>query len=314
VSLPTQNDLHPVDPILTNLVHGYMNAQEDFVATRALAPVAVTEKSGTFFKFDKKYWFTDEMEERAPGAPYARSGFGVSTDTYATSQWALAKPIADEDRASSQLPMDLETASVEWLGAKALIRKERMFAAEFMATGKWATDNTTATDWDDSTSDPVADIQLARRTVRQSTTKNPNTMVIGEIVKDALLIHPDIIDRIKATQAATAANIMTALAAIVEMQQILVGGALWNSANEALTEVMAPIIDDDALLMYVDGAAGVFKPTSAKLFHWAPGGGMGGVRPKFRDEENDADLLKYKMQIVMKMVANDLGYFFSDIV
>jgi hypothetical protein len=311
---PTQNDLHPVDPILTGLLHGYMNDQADFVADRALVPVPVTSKSGTYFKFDKKYWFSDEMVPRAPGAPYARTGYGVSTDTYKTEQWALAHPIADEDRAASQLPLDLETAGVEFLGAKGLIRKERMFAAAFMATGKWATDNTTATDWDDTSSDPVTDMQTARRTVRQSTGKNPNVAVMGEIVKDALLTHPDIIDRIKYTQAATAATVMAALAAIFEVSQILVAGSLYNSANEAATEVMAPIIDDDCLVFYRDASAGIFKPTAAKMFHWAPGGGLGGIRPLFRDGENDADLLKYKMQIAMEMVANDLGYFFSDIV
>lgn len=314
MSQPTINDLTAVDPVLTNFALGYMQAETRFVAERVSVPTAVANMTGTYYVFDKKYWFADEFKQRAPGAPYAQADFGLSTATYEALQYALSKAIADEERAASQVPLDLEQAAIRFLAQLAMIRKERLFAAAAMTTGKWATDNTTATDWDDySAGDPVTDILTAKRTVSQATGYVPNTAVMGEVVADALAVHPDLIDRIKYTQAATAQSIDAALGAILGVTPH-VGRAIYNSANEYTTMTGAAIIDDDCLIAYVDPGAGVFGATAMKRFHWAPGGGLGGVRPVFRDDKNDGDLIKFKMQFTDKIVASDLGYFFSDIV
>jgi hypothetical protein len=315
MSQPTINDVTAVDPVLTNFALGYMQGDARFVAERVSTPVPVSDVSGTYYVFDKKYWFADEFKQRAPGSPYAEADFGLSTATYDALQWALSKSVADETRAANQAPLDLEQAAIRFLSGLAMIRKERLFAAAAMATSVWATDNTTATDWDDySAGDPVSDFLTAKRTISQSTGQTPNTMVMGEIVADALQLHPDLIDRIKYTQAATAMSIDNALASIFGVSNFLVGKAIYNSANEYTTMTGAGIIDDDCLVCYVDPGAGVFGATAMKRFHWAPGGGLGGVRPLFRDEANDRDKVKFKMQFVDKVVATDLGYFFSDIV
>ena len=153
---PTLSDITAVDPVLTNMLVGYKQDADRFIAARLFPVVPVDDKSGTYYIFTKKYWFTDEMQERVPGAEYMRAHFAAETDTYDTVQFALATPIADEIRKANQAPMELETAAVEFLGQKSLIRKERAFAAGFFTTSVWDTDNTTATDWDDFTSGGLA--------------------------------------------------------------------------------------------------------------------------------------------------------------
>lgn len=309
---PNVSDLHPVDPILTNFSLAYQQGEARFVATAASAPVPVDTESGTYFVFDKKYWFTDEMKHRAYGAPYAEGGFGMSTDTYATEQWGLSKPVADEEVATSQAPGEsLITTTNRWLSGRALIRKERLFATAFFGTSIWTTDKTNATKWS-TTSTPVDDVRTAKRTISQLTGMNPNLMICGEIVEDRLLTNAAIIDRLKYTRAATINEMRAALAATLGIDRILVAQAIYNSANENADASMTPIIDDDALVCYQDPSAGVFGATAFKCFHWAPGGGLGGVR-QYYSEDRDAQVLKNKFQLVYKKVAADLGYFFSDI-
>lgn len=311
--LPTNADLHPVDPVLTNFALGYMQGENRFVATRAAVPVMVAEQSGTYFVFDKKYWFLDEMQRRVPGGPYASGGYGVSTDTYATEQWALEHAIPDENRAANQSGADLESLGTQWLAGRALLRKERLLSALF-ATSVWTTDNTTSTKWSlSTTSTPVSDIRTAKRTISQLTGFVPNTMICGEIVEDKLVVNNDITDRMKYTQAATVETVRGALAALLGIGQILVAQAVYNTANEGTTASLSPIIDDDALICYQDPSAGVFGATAFKMFYWEPGGGQGGVR-RYRKDANDADVLKMKMQVTFKKVSADLGYFFSNIV
>ena len=314
MSLPTINDVQAVDPVLTNLLIGYMQADERFVASRVFPNVPVDKDSGTFYKFTKKYWFDDLMEQRAPGDAFARSGFGIETDTYQTLQWALATPIADEVRANSQVPMDLEQAAVMWLAQKNLLRKELAFAAGAMVTAKWDTTDTTATDWDDfSLGDPVKDVKTASRAISNATGQKANTMVCGGIVDDALTNHPDILDRLKYVQAVTAGNVSAAMADVLGLLNYWVSEASYNSANIGQSGTYAAIIDDDALVCSVNPGAGLFGATAGKTFTWLPGGGEGLISQS-RIDEDDADLIKEKAQWDQKIVASDLGYLFTGIV
>ena len=130
MAFPDVNDVQAVDPILQNLLVGYGQSETRFIADRAFPPLSVSTDSGTYYIFTQKYWFSDNMQNRAPGGNYPRGDFGVETTTYTTKQYALSYPLADEVRANSQVPMDLETAAVRWLGSKALINRERLFATE----------------------------------------------------------------------------------------------------------------------------------------------------------------------------------------
>ena len=315
MALPTVNDVQPVDPILTNMMIGYMQADMRFVATRVFPEVSVDKDSGTYMILTKKYWALNEMAKRAPGQKFPRGGFGVSSSTYKTIQDALEYVLPDEVRANSQLPMDLLSIGTQWLAQQSLIAKEVDFSTDFMASSVWETDKTVSNKWSDfSASDPVGDIEEGKNTISGSTGQDANTLVHGQIVHKALVNHPDLLDRIKYTQAATNQNMVNALAALFGLDNYWVAKASYNTANEGQTESRSQIIDDDALLCHVKpGAATMFSATCGKTFTWAPGGGLASVR-SYYDETVDSNILKSKQQLDQKAVATDLGYFFADVV
>lgn len=312
---PTINDVQAIEPILTNLLVGYQQEDARFVADRVFPAVAVNHDSGTYYAFSKKYWFRNEMRTRAPGSQFARADVGVETGTYATLQYALAYPIADEVKANNLIPMDLESMATRWLAQQSLLNREIKFATDFMATGKgWGTDNTTATDWDDFTSgDPLNDVLTARRTISDNTGFDANAMVLGYIVHQALVMHPDIVDRVKYVQMAGPGNVESALATMFGVDRYLIGKAVYSNTNEAADFSATQIIDDDCLVCHVAPAPGIFTASGGYTFAWAGGGGMGSA-DRWRDEGNKADLIRAWEQWDQKMVAGDLGYFFSDIV
>lgn len=312
---PTHSEIQAVDPVLTNMLVGYMQADDRFIASRLFPVVPIEKQSGTFYKFTKKYWFLDSLQRRAPGGKYARSGYGVETDTVTAQLWGLEHPIADEARSNNQMPMALESAGLQWLAQQSLIRKERAFAADFFANSVWGTtDNNSTTDWDDFTSgDPVNDVLTARRTISNNTGYDGNTLAIGYIVHQALVNHPDIIDRVKYVQAATMANVESALAAAFGVQNYWVGKASYNSANEGQTFSASAIIDDDALVCYVAPNPGIMTASAGYTFAWAGAGGAGSIS-SYRDDTVDSDILKHKEAWDQKAVATDLGYMFLDVV
>jgi hypothetical protein len=315
MSNPTLNDLMAVDPVLQNMLVAYSQASDRFVASQVFPEVNAATKSGTYYIFTKKYWFLDEMEERAPGTEFARADFGIETATYDTLQWANDYALADEDRAASQVPMDLEQAQVRLASQRNMIRKEVAFAAGFMVINVWDTDdNNSTTDWDDYASgDPVTDILLAVDTIGDNTGLEGNTIVLGKIVDRAIRNHPDILDRMKYTQAATQQNIRGILANLFGVDRYLVAKGVYSNTNEAADFSGTNIIDDDCLVCHVDPGAGIFGATAGKTFVWGPGGG-GGSMYSYREDARHADVVQIKAQWDQVAVASDLGYFFADVV
>ena len=313
MSLPTVNDVGAVDPVLNNMLVGYQNADSRFVASRVMPAVPVPNDSGTYYLFSKNYWFQDDLQARAPGAEFAEGGLGVSTATYTTKQWAFQENIADEVRANSQIPMDLEQAAVRRLAHMSMIRKERGFATDFMTTSVWTTDTSVSNKWSDyQNSDPVADFLNAKRTISQLVGMYPNTAVMGEIVWDRLTNHPDLIDRLKYVGRAGIEDMNSALGQILGLN-VLVGAAIYSTTNEAQTATMSAIIDDDCLICYVDPNPGIFTASAGFTFAWGGGGGTGSMY-RGRYDDRHADYVQIKEQWDQKVVSADCGVFHQDCV
>lgn len=311
---PTHSEVQAVDPVLTNMLVGYVQSADRFVANRAFPIIPVEKQGFTYYKFSKKYFFLDEMKSRTPGAAFARSGYGVTTETGYANTWGLEHPIAKEARANNQMPMALEQAGLQWLANQSLIRRERAFSADFMVTGVWGTDdNNSATDWDDASGDPVDNIMTARRTISNATGFDANTMVVGFIVHQGLINNADIADRIKYTQTASVSTIEGALMNILGIGNYLVSKASYNSANEGQTGTYAAIIDDDCLVCAVAPSVGIMTPSAGYTFAWEGGGGSGSV-DQYEEKQTKSDVLQLSEAWDQKAVATDMGYFFADIV
>ncbi len=312
MTLPTVNDVH-VDAPLTSFSVRYMNNALDYVADRAFPIVRVNKQSDLFWTYAAGYWFRDEMVPRAPGDGYVEAGYGVSTDSYLCLQFALAKAIADEIRENADAPMDPDREASEFLAGKALLNRERKFSTRYMITGVWGTDNSSATDWDASGGVPITNMQVAKRAIKNSSGKSGNTLVMGKIVQDGLETNAEILGKIQYVGRVLPQDIRAVLAAALDVDNVHVGDAVYESAAEGLTSSLLPIIDDDALLIHTPDAPTIYSAAAGLTFVWNGGGGMGVVQ-RFRDEMNDRDVAKIKASYDQKKVAAGLGYFWSDIV
>lgn len=309
---PTQGDVHQ-NQVMTDFLVGFINATDTFAALKAAPPIDVTNKSDTYYKYTQAYWFARQMAKRAPSSEYARSGFGVETDTYLCTDYGLEYPVDDSVRANADMPLDLDRDAVRWLAHQALLEIEYDFASQFMAASVWGTTNTTATDWASSGATPIANVLTAIRTVHQATGYRPRHMVCGEIVFDALKVDSDVTGKVLYTQLATVETITRALAAVLGLEDIFVSSAIYNTANLGQTASYSPICDDDALVFYRDPAAGVFGASALKTFAWTGHGGRGTIET-YREDKINSDVHRIKASWDIKLVAAELGYFFSDIV
>lgn len=323
INQPGRGDVH-VDRPLTQIAIAYAQNPDMFVADRVFPVLPVQKQTDKYFTIPRGAWFRDEMKKRAPGALSAQRTHEVSTDSYACEVWALHEMLADQVRANYDSPLQADREITEGLSQAGMIRKEREFVSSFFTAGLWTGDYTGVDSaspgasqfgrWDRADSNPIKDIRDGKRRVQARTGFRPNKLVLGREVYDALLDHPDIVGRLDRGQTTGPAIAKReSLAALFEVDEVLVMDAVFNSAAEGASDSIGFIGGKSALLVYAAPAPGLYAPSGGYTFSWTGllGSGALGMRMKrIRDEKRESDMLEIQMAFDQKLVSADLGQFF----
>ena len=318
-------DVH-FDQTLTNLAIAYVQNQQNFVAARVFTSAPVTKQSDRYWIFNRAEMNRAEMQLRAPGTESAGVIRTLSSDTYFANIRALHEDIADPTRANTDPGINLDAQATEYLMFQGLLTREVHFSSTFMASGVWTNEyggvaaspgGGSLLQWNDANSTPIEDVR-ARSTEMQldSGGFRPNKLVLGQQVEDALVNHPDFVERVKysGSNAAPAIVNRAAMAALFGVEEVLVMAGVKNTANQGATEVNAFIGGKDALLLYAPNTANFAMATAGVVFNWTGylGGSPDGTRiSSFRMEQLKSDRVEAEMAWDMKKTGADLGVFFN---
>ncbi len=324
ITQPSRSDVHVNGP-LTNISLAFMQNTSAFVAAGVFSNIPVMKQSDLYFTYDRGEFNRDEMQERAPATESAGGTYTIGEDNYFAKTYAYHRDIPDMVRANADSPISLDREASLYLSHKALLNRERNWVAKYFVTGVWtneevgvASSPTPGTDfiyWDSDDGTPIEDVRRARRTVLESTGFMPNVMVLGRPVYDALLDHPDIIGRLDRGQTPTGPAIANreALAALFELEEVMVMDAIYNSAKKGQTASHSFIGGENALLCYRAPAPGIMTPTAGYTFSWTGlfgAGAQGGRVSRFRLDAIKSDRVEIELSYDQKLVSADLGFFF----
>jgi hypothetical protein len=319
-----------IDAALTNISVALLQSPGSFIASRIFQNVPVQKQSDKFFTFDRSYFNRNGAKKRAAGARVSEVGYEVSNDSYFCEEYGVAIPIPDQVRANADPAADPARAAAELATHQMLIQKEVDFSSSFFSTGIWSKDITgvassPSTDqvirWSDTTNgDPIGNVRTGIDFILGSTGIKPNVMAMGRPVYSALIDHPDIQGRINggATTSQPSIASLNLLAQIFEVDEVMVGEAIQNTAAEGDTAAHSFILGKKCLLTYRPPSPGIMTPAAGYTFSWA--GYLGGtnefgfvVDTKRRDEE-DTDVVRARSHYDHKVVSSSLGYFWDAIV
>lgn len=330
---PTISSLH-VNTALTQIATAYIQNQTNYIADKVFPPVPVMHRSDVFFKFRKGDFFRDDYQVRADATESAGSGWNMDLSSPYTAQvWALHKDIGPQARANADPAIDLDVSTTKYLIQKGLIRRDRIFAQNFMSsTGVWGTDVVgvasapsagQAIYWsDDANGDPFTDISNAQQTILQNTGFEPNVLVLSYPVYQALRKHPLVVDRIKYTMRADASKITPELlAGAFDVERVVVSKAVYNSAAEGAADSFNFVVGKNALLVYAAPEPGLMVPSGGYTFPWmglldGVGGTEGVAITQIPMDWLGKGTIRVEGQMAfdMQIVGPDLGVFFSGIV
>ena len=312
---PTSSQVH-VDAILTNISVAYMQMAENFIATKVFPVVPVSKQSDKFFTYTKNDWFRDEAQRRADATESAGGGYNLSTDSYQADVYAFHKDVGDQTRANADAPINVDREAAEFVTGRMLLKMETQFVSNFFTTSVWATDSTPSNLWSDYTSsDPIGDIETGKRTILSTTGYEPNTLVLGYDTFIQLKNHPDLVDRIKYTSSQVLSESL--LASLFGVPRVMVAKSLKATNNEGGSEAYAFNYGKNALLTYSAPSAGLLQPSGGYVMSWTGvSQGIGatiGVS-RMRMEQFKADRIEAEMAFDNKVIASDLGWFWTTIV
>lgn len=342
---PVPGDVHVNRP-MTMVSVAMMQRSENFVASRVFPNIAVQKQSDLYFEYPRGSFNRDEMKPRAPSTESAGGGYEVDTASYDARVWAFHKDIDDQLRANSDAPINLDREATEYCTTKALIRREKQWVTNYFTAGDpgttWTFDldgvtngtgrsssldptdsgNNQVVHWSDGTNGtPVEDVALGKRYVLEATGFEPNVMVVGYEVWEQLKNHPDIVDRIKYSGGvgpnSPAVVTVQAVAALFEVERLLVMKATENTADEGQTASHSFIGGKNALLCYAAPAPGIMTPSAGYTFSWngyLQAGPEGNRIKRYRVEQLNSDRIEIEIAFDMKKVAADLGFFYGGIV
>lgn len=337
---PSRGDVHVNRP-LTQVSLAFMQGSDGFVADRVFPTISTGNRSNTYFTYDRGEFNRDEMKPRAPATESAGGTYDIDQDTYLARRRSYHKDVPDEIRDDADEPIDLDTEATEYVTLKALINREVNWRNSYFVTHNpgviWTfvadgagtataagsfdpTDNANNNIlfWDDPTSTPIEDIRRGKRTVGRETGFRPNILTLGREAFDVLLDHPDIVGRLDRGQTEGPAIVQReALAALFELDEVMVMDAIQNTAAKGQAAVHSFIGGAHALLSYRPPRPGRLTPSAGYTFAWTSRAGStpNGTRVKrFRLEREEVDRVEIDTYYDQKLVAADLGYFFDTIV
>lgn len=323
--MPTKQEVH-IDSILTNMSVKYVQDASSFIAGQVFPQIAVAKNSDKYFKYAREDWFRDDAQERAAGTESAGGDYEIDTDLYYAKRYAFHKDITDEERANADSPLSPDEDALAFVTEKLLLNKENNWARKFFVPSVWGTDLAGASTassghiiyWNDYTnSDPVKDMSDNATIIAEVTGKQPNTLVIGRLVYNALKNHPDILDRIKYSQKGVVTKDL--IAELFDVDRILVANAIQNVAKKGQDASMSYIMGDNMLLCYTEPAPRLRSATAGATFTW--NGLLGSAAWGGRVNRIPMPMLGIGTERIeaeicydMKVIAADMGVFFENVV
>lgn len=333
---PTIRQSGRPDSLLTNVALSYAAQQADsFIADQVFPVVPVDFMTARYKTFPRSYFLRDEVGPRPLGGTPRQVGYRMSEDSYSAEEDALEYVLDDRVRGNYQGPpsMSPEAGGVKLLQSQHLIHRDRAWAAAYFKTGVWGTDLTGVAaapgagqflQWDNDDSDPVALIPEQADLVGDEVggTYRPRTLVLGTRAYRKLVNHPLVLGRMGVNNTRLANR--STLAELLEVDKVLVPQGVVNTGPEketvAATEAAAVysriVGPNDALLVYSAPAPSTDAPSGGYIFAWRGLHGAQAFNPtasviRGRDDRAASDWFQVKVAYDMKVVAPELGVYFS---
>jgi hypothetical protein len=222
---------------LAGISIAYRNAE--YIGDKIFPILDGADPKAKITKYQRGAWFRNEAGIRAAGTRARRGGYPITSVSISTDEYAFAKEVTDEDRRFAQLKgapvLQPDQDAIEFCADKIDLSKEVRIATLIKGT-TWVDGNAGGEDADgkwvaSSGNTFLTDIATGKKAILAATGVEPNSLLIDYATYLGLKEVSEILEKIKYTQRAVFGTDL--LASLLDLEQVLVGKAVYSSAKES---------------------------------------------------------------------------------
>jgi hypothetical protein len=280
-----------------------MNLQR-MVALKVFPVFEVGLQAGPFGKIKIESLLRAVDTKRGSGGGYNTSSFEFTDDSYATKENGLTVPVDQRNAKIYANYFQAEVVAAKLARAGVMTNMERR-VADLLFKASNVTVNA-ANEWNTASGLPIDNVETA---VQKLYDKGiiANAMLISYKVFRNLRNNAQVIARITASGAGRPAKpsdvTIDMLKAVFDLDNILVGGAQYNSAAEGKDASISPIWSDEYALVTRVSDGDISDPGVGRTFHWGEDGStIGGTLETYYDEDIRGDKVRCRMETQEKVV------------
>lgn len=328
--LPTPKSAH-IDSAMSNISIAFKN--QNFIADRVFQTIPVNKQSDYFYKFLKGAWFRLDADVRGPGSSARQSGYPITNDTYSCIEYALRHQIPIELINNADEVLRPVVTGVNFVTNAIQLKKEKIVSDLVTTAANWTSSNDAEGGWAAGDSNTfITDMLTAMETVRQLIGVKPNCLIMDSKTLNQLKQESTLLDKIKytGTQGKPADVTGQTLAALFELDEVMIGQAIYSSDEETVAGTEFTAVDlwettatkGSAFLYYRPPSPGIEVPAGGYVFNWkgdqgqkslkVPAGGSYRSVRKWWDDDTKSYFIEANECFDAKVVGADAGYLFYD--
>lgn len=311
----TAADLH-IDAPLTNLVIGF--EPEGFIVDQIFPQVPVNKQSDKYYVWEKGEFFRIPQTQRSPKTKGNEVVFNVGSDSYFADNYALRHEESFEAMANADQVLSGRQKRVRAIKSLLHLDWEDRVARQIQSGSNLGSFTTLSgvNQWNDFTnSNPLDDVDAAIDSIRSSTGKLANLMIVPYSVSRKLRRHPELLELKKFVEKGVVS--IAGMQEFFSIPKILIGNTIKNTGEEGHTNTFVDVWGKTVVVAYVtngpdpDGK----DPSLGYSFRWnAP---LLGGQPMAAEIWNDPDGGNFENRRVQyyqdeKIAASELGYAIVD--
>lgn len=326
----TPGDVHVNQPLTQLMIAYYQSSPNQWISDKVFPNIPVQQQTDFYYKMGRRSFLQTNAAKRAPSTETPGTDWNFTKDTFMCETWGLHYDIEDQLRANADSNFTLDATGTELITQQMLLRRELEWHSSFYKTGVWAEDLTGIASgtpganqflqFDNTASSPIETFQRLRREFHLRTGIRPNFAVFGTDVWDALLLHPEIIDRVKYTQGIPGEISQQLIANALQLRSIYVSEAVQaTNTDMELTADPVPttayVADSKAVLVgFAPDRPQRGIPSAGYTFSWngyLGASAFGGRIKRFRMEAIASDRIEIEASFDFKVVAPELGTYMA---
>ena len=266
----TSRDLH-IDVALSNMAMGYR--PEGFIADMIFPTVQVDKQSNLYLVFSRADRTRVEKTIRAPGTEARLVTEDIGSNTYFCKNYALAGSVPIEDKVNAD-PLHLASivnGKATYLLDKLMMDWEVRVANTVNSGSNVGSYSAVASGWSGA-GNPLGNVNTAIDNVHYANGKKPNSIVFGIQAWNSFRRDSTVRGLIFGSNNGGGYVNTAQVAELLDIQNIYVGGAFQNTAQEGIAESLSTVWKDNVLVYYAPPSPSMEQPSLGYNFRWAAGG------------------------------------------